>query len=240
MLTKQDIINEIQKTAKQNGGVPLGIDRFAKETGISTWEIGKHWARFGDAQQEAGFSPNQKMIAHDEEFLLSSFVDLMRELGQFPTRGEMRLKRSKQPDFPPDTVYYRRFGGKKSLAVKISEYAEKKVYDDVVKICQPIIESPEEEQEEDKDGGMAVGEVYLFKSGRYYKIGKTNDTVRRGAELRIQLPEKMDLIHSIKTDDPSGIEAYWHRRFESKRMKGEWFDLSSADIKAFKRWRRII
>jgi hypothetical protein len=30
--------------------------------------------------------------------------------------------------------------------------------------------------------------------------------VRRGAELRIQLPEKMDLIHSIKTDDPSGVE----------------------------------
>lgn len=240
MLTKQDIIKAIQETAKQNGGIPLGIDRFAKETGISTWEIGKHWARFGDAQQEAGFSPNQKTIAHDEELLLSSFVDLMRELGQFPTRGEMRLKRSKQPDFPTDTVYYRRFGGKKSLAEKISEYAEKKGYDDVVKICQPIIESPEEEQEEDTGGGMPVGEVYLFKSGRYYKIGKTNDTVRRGNELRIQLPEKMNLIHSIKTDDPSGIEAYWHKRFESKRMQGEWFDLNSSDIKTFKRWRKIV
>ena len=48
-----------------------------------------------------------------------------------------------------------------------------------------------------------------------------------------------DLIHSIKTNDPSGIEAYWHKRFEAKRMQGEWFNLSSADIKAFKRWRRI-
>ena len=240
MVTKQDIINEIQKTAKQNGGVPLGIDRFAKETGISTWEIGKHWARFGDAQQEAGFSPNQKKIAHDEELLLSSFVDLIRELGQFPTRGEMRLKRSKQPDFISDSVYYRRFGGKKSLAVKISEYAKKKGYDDVVNICQPIIESPEEEQEEDESSGMAVGAVYLFKHGKYYKIGKTNDTVRRGNELKIQLPENLDLIHEIKTDDTSGIEAYWHRRFEAKRMNGEWFDLNSTDIKAFKRWRKIV
>src|SRR3989344_3336939 len=240
MVTRESILEEIKRPAKQNGGVPLGIDRFTNETGISSWEIGQHWARFGDAQQEAGFSPNKKQTAHDEELLLSSFVDLIRELGQFPTRGEIRLKRSKQSDFPSDTVYYRRFGGKKSLAVKISEYAEKKGYDDVVKICQPIIESPEEEQEEDESNGVSVGAVYLFKHGKYYKIGKTNDTVRRGNELKIQLPENLDLIHEIKTDDTSGIEAYWHRRFEAKRMNGEWFDLNSADIKAFKRWRKIV
>ncbi len=64
-----------------------------------------------------------------------------------------------------------------------------------------------------------IGEVYLFKSGRYYKIGKTKDTVRRGSEIRIQLPEKLDLIHSIMTDDPSGIEAYWHKRFALNRMQ---------------------
>lgn len=239
-IIKQDILNAIQKTAKENGGMPLGIDRFTKETGITTWEIGKYWARFGDAQQEAGFSPNQKTMAHDEEFLLSSFVGLMYELGHFPTRGEMRLKRANKSDFPPDTVYYRRFGGKKSLATNISEYAQKNGYSDIVKICQPIIESSEDENEMGEDTNVVAGEVYLFKSGRYYKIGKTNDTVRRGNEIRIQLPEKMDLIHSIKTDDSSGIETYWHKRFETKRMQGEWFNLNSADIKAFKRWKKIL
>lgn len=238
-LTKQDILKEIQRTANENGGMPLGIDRFTKETSITTWEIGKHWARFGDAQQEAGFSPNQKKMAHDEELLLNSFIGLTRELGHFPTRGEMRLKRFNQSEFPSDTVYYRRFGGKKALATKISEFASKKGYDDIVKICQPIIESADEEEEKGEGEIVAVGEVYLFKSGRYYKIGKTNDTVRRGKEIRIQLPERTNLIHAIKTDDSSGVEAYWHKRFETKRMQGEWFDLSSADIKAFKRWRRI-
>ncbi len=90
-----------------------------------------------------------------------------------------------------------------------------------------------------REKDVVYGFVYLFKSGRYYKIGKTKDMVRRGTEIRIQLPEKLDLIHSIQTDDPSGVEAYWHRRFDEKRMNGEWFDLNSADIRAFKRWRRI-
>lgn len=96
------------------------------------------------------------------------------------------------------------------------------------------------QEDSNNTGKEILGAVYLFKHGKYYKIGKTNDTVRRGNELKIQLPENLDLIHEIKTDDPSGIEAYWHRRFEAKRMNGEWFDLNSADIKAFKHWRKIV
>ena len=77
--------------------------------------------------------------------------------------------------------------------------------------------------------------MYLLKSGHFYKIGRSNAVGRRERELAIQLPEKAIVVHSIKTDDPPGIEAYWHRRFEARRKNGEWFDLSPQDVAAFRR-----
>jgi hypothetical protein len=235
-MDRQHILAEIRRTTNENGGRPLGKERFARETGISeSYWLGKYWARWGAAVREAGFEPNQLQGALDERDLIEKFVSLIRELGKFPTTNEVKLKAHNTPGFPWHNTFAR-LGSRSVLAARIEAYCkEREGYDDVVALCRtatdgsPVLrDAPAETPEE-------FGFVYLMKSGRYYKVGRSNAAGRREYELAIQLPERAVTVHLIRTDDPVGIEAYWHKRFDSKRKNGEWFDLDRADVTAFKR-----
>jgi len=235
-MNKQHILHEIERTAKANGGVPLGRQRFFSETGIkeSDW-FGKYWARWSDAIIEAGFTPNQKNVAYDETWLIRSLVALARELGRFPVVGDLRMKARNDKCFPSHNVF-NRFGSKAELVTKVADFCRVQGgFDDVLTMCEGATKPEQQTPLEDSEAEVEVGCVYLLKSGRFYKIGRSNSCGRRERELAIQLPERAQLVHEIRTDDPVGIEAYWHRRFEAQRKNGEWFALSSSDIKAFKR-----
>lgn len=105
---------------------------------------------------------------------------------------------------------------------------------DLIEYCDPFLN----DKIEAKSSNSKIeenGSVYLYKSGKYYKIGRTNDLRRRDREIKLQLPIEAELIHRIITDDPVGIEKYWHNRFSENRLNGEWFNLSANDIRAFTR-----
>ena len=241
VITKAHIIAEIERTAKENGGKPLGTARFHAETGIksSDW-LGKFWARWGDAVIEAGFEPNTFQGPRDEDELLKSLALFAREIGHYPVTNEIKMKVRTDPQFPWHNTFFRRFGRKCDVAKRLREFCIARGYHDVVALCDPVIARSGKREVEKGDRSVGEAEVdikcvYLLKSGRYYKIGRSNAVGRRERELAIQLPEKAKVVHSIKTDDPAGIEKYWHDRFSDRRKNGEWFELTSKDIAAFKR-----
>ncbi len=240
MFTKDDILKEIKRTAKENGGTPLGRGRFEKETGIKPYEWGKYWARLGDAQKEAGFTANTLLAGYDEDYMLEKFAKLSRELKRIPAYGDLRVKHSNDSSYP-DAATFARLGAKHIFLAKLLKYAKEKRYDDVALFSQIALENEHTRNSDDESKlNLEIGSVYLLRSGKFYKIGRTNSMGRRHHEITILLPDGAELIHEIKTDDPSGVENYWHKRFEDKRKNGEWFDLNSSDVKAFRRWRKII
>lgn len=233
-MDKDLILKEIKRTAAANGGRPLGMQKFEKETGIrkSDW-YGKVYRNWGEALREAGFAPNEFQAAYDEEDLLVRFIELIRSLGRFPVEADLRIKARTEKGFPSHSAIAN-LGSKAERARKVVAYCKKNEgFEDVLPLCPDL--TPKELPSKIRDSQQDFGSVYLLKSGRHFKIGKTNSVGRRGRELAIQLPDKASCVHEIRTDDPSGIEGYWHRRFAEKRKNGEWFELTSEDVAAFKR-----
>lgn len=56
---------------------------------------------------------------------------------------------------------------------------------------------------------------------RRYKIGKANIVEQRARQISVTLPEELELVHAITTDDAYGIEAYWHKRYRLRADIGD-------------------
>jgi hypothetical protein len=245
-MDKSEIISEIKKMKELNGKPP-GWGTFQKATGVkkSDW-FPDYWFRWSDAIEEAGFKPNEFIQAHTEEFIIQRLVELIEELNHFPIDAELVLRKKNDESFPNTHSFYK-LGSKRErieLTLNYLRDQNEKDYKNVILICEEELKislKPKVKKTSIDSATIKKGFVYLLKHGsrNEYKIGKTFNPLRREGEIKIELPEKVKPVHYIETDDPSGIEAYWHNRFKEKRTNGEWFNLLSADIKAFKRWKRI-
>jgi Meiotically up-regulated gene 113 len=242
-MDKEHILAEIRRIALENDGKAPGMEKFKTVTGITRriWSP-KYWLRWSDALIEAGFQANTLSEPHDEDTLVLKYISLIRDLGRFPVDIELRRRRQDDPTFPGHNAF-RKLGTKNQRIATILKYCDKNDgFNDVKTICSKIHKKTvETTSEADLSPDKKIGYVYLIRHGKRneYKIGKTNNPIRREGEIRLELPEKIQPIHYIETDDPSGIERYWHNRFADKRKEGEWFVLTKSDVQSFKRWKKI-
>jgi hypothetical protein len=199
---------------------------------LSQWR-GKYWRSWSEALQEAGFAPNVPKEPHGRAHLILSLTKLTAKLGRFPTQADCMLeKRGADPAFPTIKGFERHLGRRAEMIELVRAHAtEHPAFRHVLDMLPP----PDDNALADQGAESVDGAVYMLKLAKHYKIGKSFRVPQRHREIAIELPEKPDVIHIITTDDPSGIESYWHRRFDAKWTNGEWFALTQDDVRAFKR-----
>jgi hypothetical protein len=88
----------------------------------------------------------------------------------------------------------------------------------------PLIESSEQSA---ADG---AGYTYFIKSSGYYKVGRAKNVERRLAAMC--LPEKPVVVCAVLCPDYGNLEMALHVLLANKRVNGEWFALSDADVAA--------
>ncbi|MGN6209908.1 GIY-YIG nuclease family protein [Asticcacaulis sp.] len=233
---REQIITEIKRLSIKHGR-PIGRELFEKETAIGkhAW-LGVYWARWGDALAEAGLEQNSKTPKIDPEFYYERLAGAFRHFHKIPTTTELRLYRNIDPSMPAHSTFDKTFGSKEEMLRRLKTWAASKAhFSDIFDMLSEITDKPEPEHHEDIS--VKEGWVYILKYGDFYKIGAGSDLERRVKQIATKLPEDGELLHAIRTDDPFGIEAYWHKRFAEKRAKNnsEFFKLSPKDVRVLKK-----
>jgi len=226
------ILAEIRRIAAANGGKAPGAGLFRSETGIieSKWR-GIYWARWSDALAEAGYSANEWTAKLDSSALLRRLAEIVSDLKRLPPYSELQIMRRADASVPSPKTLQGHFSGQPDLVSALRAYcSERSEFAGVAGLLPAAIAAPRAGAEQ-----VSEGWVYLLRSGQHHKIGRSDQLEARVKKISIALPEAATLLHAIRTDDPPGIEAYWHRRFDGRRANGEWFKLSAADVAAFVR-----
>jgi hypothetical protein len=213
-MNKAEILDAIRSFAAANRGKAPGSQRLATEIGLRKVDwYPKFWVRWSDAVREAGLRPNLLSVATPDEVLIAKYVGLIREFGRFPIESDLLLKRQNDEGFP-DRGVFSRLGSKRERAGKaLDYYRQHPAFSDLIPICEVVTASSTPRDRAAGATSRVMGYVYLMKHGNRaeYKIGRMFNPVRREGEMRLELPETLRPVHHIKTDDPAGVEAYWHR-----------------------------
>lgn len=232
---REHILSEIKRLAAENGGKTPSKVHFQRETGIadSDW-YRKLWLRWNDVVADAGLTPNKKQERLSSDLVLDKYAEVCHHYGKTPSEAELRFYARETPNTISPNTIANHFGSKDGVIAALRDRAIERGEEDLI-VMLPEVKAHQASTDDPGSTNISEGWVYLLQSGNHFKIGRSEELEKRVKQISIALPEKVELVHAIKTDDPSGIEGYWHRRFADQRANGEWFKLSHADVRAFKR-----
>src|SRR5262249_48206151 len=130
----------------------------------------------------------------DETVLIAKYVDLARELGRFPIEGDLIRKRSSGKTFPNRDAF-NTIGNKFERARKVRDYCNAlEELDEVASFCNEVLAGQQQGTDAASLESKCIGYVYLIRHGsrREYKIGRTNNPVRRQAKLELSSPRRVN------------------------------------------------
>lgn len=234
--SQDEIVNEYKKL-KARIGRPPDSKTFYSDSPVSraAAELAFGSKAFSKIQKAAGDKPREfRHPGRSLDEFFEQYGSVVREFQGIPKEADWKHRRLK----PTPSGYRKKLGLRWSqMPGAFLEWAAlKPEWADVVEICRSAQATETSDAPAVPDSS---GYVYLMRSGKFHKIGRSKSPEKRGYEVGLKVPDDIKTVHVIKTDDPAGVEAYWHNRFKDKHKRGEFFELSPQDVRAFKRWKRI-
>jgi len=107
------------------------------DVGLSkTPEGGRHWTRWNQAVEEAGFPPNTLTPKYADGTLGTCLAELARSLGTMPVKGDIDHKKATDPTFPSYAAFSR-WKGSGTLASALHSFCGDRLdLSDVAAMCQ--------------------------------------------------------------------------------------------------------
>ena len=71
-------------------------------------------------------------------------------------------------------------------------------------------------------------QIYIIRSGEYYKVGITNNVKKRLGDLQVGNPVKLEVIRAFTVHNPYLREDMVHQALKDYHVRGEWFQTIAA------------
>jgi len=117
---RDEVLNAI-RAAGQSLGRPPSRAEFKSSSGMTEYQVLKHFPSWREAVRAAGLEPHSTNVAIDPEVLLEDWGEFVRRVRRIPTRDHYRRDGTYSPG-----VFEKRFGPWSAVPLRFREFADGK------------------------------------------------------------------------------------------------------------------